>query len=303
MMPVCGAESAIWILGTVVLVVGLLWRWIAKRQGSAATPLGPPRDVAALVEPLRKPCVLLRTREDESLSAFGGLPPDHPGFRWPIRNGRPLGYLACIDLSEIKALDWLPPEGLLLFFYDLDEQPWGFDPKDRGGWAVVHVADPSTVHGVATTPPGWRKEWSLPRSPIRIESGSSVPSWDHPVVEPLALTDVEQDVLIELHDAACGGAPRHQVGGYASPVQTAEMELECQLVSNGLYCGDATGYQDPRAESLKAGAADWRLLLQVDSDDGLGVMWGDLGMLYFWVRAQDARAGDFSNAWLVMQCH
>jgi uncharacterized protein YwqG len=65
------------------------------------------------------------------------------------------------------------------------------------------------------------------------------------------------------------------------------MQLECQLVTNGLYCGDASGYDDPRRRALETGATDWRLLLQIDSDDVLGSMWGDSGRVYFWIREQD----------------
>jgi uncharacterized protein YwqG len=41
----------------------------------------------------------------------------------------------------------------------------------------------------------------------------------------------------------------------------------------------------------------------MDSDDGLKVMWVDLGMLYFWNRERDSRAGKFDDAWVVLQCH
>jgi uncharacterized protein YwqG len=109
--------------------------------------------------------------------------------------------------------------------------------------------------------------------------------------------------LVEATAAAYGNAPRHQIGGFPSTVQGDEMEVECQLVSNGLYCGDSSGYENPRAAALRAGAADWRLLLQLDSDDDLGTMWGDLGTLYFWIREQDARAPRFESTWLVLQCH
>ena len=80
------------------------------------------------------------------------------------------------------------------------------------------------------------------------------------------------------------------------------MEDECQLASHGIYVGDAEGHKDPRAPSLKAGAKDWKLLLQLDTDDDIGWMWGDVGTLYFWVREQDAQAGDFSRVWMVFQC-
>lgn len=80
------------------------------------------------------------------------------------------------------------------------------------------------------------------------------------------------------------------------------MELECQLVTNGPFCGDQTGYRDPRARELEVGAANWRLLLQFASDDELGAMWGDSGTLYFWVEEHRSRVGDFSNAWVIQQC-
>jgi len=31
-------------------------------------------------------------------------------------------------------------------------------------------------------------------------------------------------------------------------------------------------------------------------------MWGDDGNLYFWVREQDAKVGNFSDVWLILQC-
>lgn len=120
--------------------------------------------------------------------------------------------------------------------------------------------------------------------------------------EALELTDAEIEGLDGLAEREFDGLPCHQIAGCASPVQNDTMELECQLASHGIYCGDS-GYLDhPRTEELAKTAGDWKLLLQLDSDDDLGIMWGDGGMLYFWVREQEARAGDFSNVWLILQC-
>jgi uncharacterized protein YwqG len=44
------------------------------------------------------------------------------------------------------------------------------------------------------------------------------------------------------------------------------------------------------------------LLLQIDSDDALGSVWGDLGRVYFWIRDQDLAARRFDRIWHVMQC-
>ena len=80
------------------------------------------------------------------------------------------------------------------------------------------------------------------------------------------------------------------------------MQLECQLVSNGLYCGNPSGYEGPRAEALREGAAAWRLLLQVDSEDDVGMMWGDAGRLYYWIRDEDLAAQNWDASWLILQC-
>ena len=80
------------------------------------------------------------------------------------------------------------------------------------------------------------------------------------------------------------------------------MQLECQLVSHGLYCGDPAAYRDPRAETLRPGATEWRLLLQVDSDDNAGMMWGDVGRLYYWLRRDALDRGDWEEAWMILQC-
>lgn len=72
-------------------------------------------------------------------SRFGGRP-DVPGdFVWPVfeweGTTRPLAFLAQFDCAQLAPLDkegLLPKKGLLSFFYELDSQRWGYDPKDAG---------------------------------------------------------------------------------------------------------------------------------------------------------------------------
>jgi uncharacterized protein YwqG len=138
---------------------------------------------------------------------------------------------------------------------------------------------------------------------VAIRLVSTYPSYERtPGLEGLDLTDQELEELSNMTEAMFRGEPKHQVAGYPSPVQGDRMELECQLVTNGVYCGNENGYRDPRAKEFEAGAANWRLLLQFDTDDELDIMWGDSGTLYFWVEEQKSRVGDFSNAWVVQQC-
>ena len=90
--------------------------------------------------------------------------------------------------------------------------------------------------------------------------------------------------------------------GHPDSIQD-DMQLECQLVTNGLYCGDPSGYDDPRTASLEKGKYDWRLLLQIDSDENLNTVWGDDGRIYYWIRDQDLKEGNFDNTWLLLQCY
>ena len=264
----------------------------------------PVRDVAALTAPYAVPAVHVQLSDATSRSHAGGQPNLPEDTEWPTRNGVPLNFLARISLAEVQdavRIDWLPTSGALLFFYDLKRQTWGFDPADRGSWAVLHVED---LDDAQTASLGQSTDGGeIPFHSFRFVPFRSLPSWERNSIRALNLSNAESDALLEIADSAFGGRPKHQIGGFPTPVQGDDMELEAQLVSNGLYCGNGTGYKDPRAAELQRGAANWRLLFQFDSDDDLDVMWGDLGTLFFWVTEAHAREGDFRRAWLVQQCH
>jgi uncharacterized protein YwqG len=111
----------------------------------------------------------------------------------------------------------------------------------------------------------------------------------------------ERYIAVKEYLTSGGEGASHKLLGHADPVQNP-MELECQLVTNGVYCGDSSGWEEPRAKALEAGRTEWRLLLQLDSDERAGMMWGDAGRLYFWIRDSDLREHRFDRAWLILQC-
>lgn len=77
----------------------------------------------------------------------------------------------------------------------------------------------------------------------------------------------------------------HRLLGYPDQIQ-GDMQLECQLAYNGLYCGDSFGYGDIRSDELQKSAKEWRLLLH-----------------YFWIKERDLREKDFSDVWMALQCY
>lgn len=275
----------------------------APRAMSAQTPSTATRTVLDAVRAKAQRAVVLEYGEGQTACRLGGAPRLPESIDWPQRKGRPLAFVAELDLAAIRAVDgpeWLPASGFLHLFYDAEDQPWGFDPADRDGWKIILSDD--VVETAMQTPSALSADAVF--APVRLKGRSAM---TYPTTERLDLSpEVGRTFAFEpvqaLLDSDLGIGPRHQVGGYPAPIQGDGMELESQLASNGIFMGGPASYSDDRIAALEAGAADWRLLLQIDSDEEAGMMWGDVGILYVWVREQDARAGNFSNPWIILQC-
>ena len=236
-------------------------------------------------------------------SRIGGVPWLPAGIEWPARNGRSLAFIAQIDLASqprVLADQGLPSSGMLLFFYDATQTTWGFDPKDAGSFAVIYVDTPGPPAS-----PGYPGD--LPRDarfrPVAVspEETLLLPPWESVLIEDLHLDDDQLDAYQNLLGQTEEPEDCVLLGGYPDQIQN-DMTLQCALVAAGLYCGDATGYQDPRLPAFRRDALDWRLLLQVPSVDAAGMMWGDVGYLYYWIREDDLRARRFDRAWMILQC-
>lgn len=257
-------------------------------------------EVLDRLEKLGRPALrLVKTEPGGTRSKMGGSPSLPKGMEWPSWKGTSLAFLAQIDLSElprpIPMEDW-PSDGTLYFFYHPEQETWGFDPNDRGSWRVLYSPGPTSQTLVVL-----KSESVFPEFALRFEPLHSLPDILRLGLSPEEAPDEVLDRADELKLLPFDGAPQHQIGGYPNAVQNDDMELECQLASNGVYCGGDRGDQ-PRAAELESGVADWKLLLQIDTDEEADMMWGDEGMLYFWIREQDLKKRDFSNVWMVLQC-
>ncbi len=258
------------------------------------------RDFEDIVDSLLEhgqPALKLRKVEKEMRSYLGGLPALPPGVEWPMRKSRPLTFLASLDLEEVATSDmipWLPREGRLMFFYDVEDQPWGFDPGDRDGFAVIFATDAGEEPEAPAA--------VLPKLFVDCINVVSLPDPQRFEDFDISMHEVDIETFLNGYGDWIAEEFSHQVGGYPRPIQNDSMELESQLASNGIDCGSGDGFESAEGKKLAPGARDWRLLLEFDTDDDLGVMWGDAGKLYFWVKEKDARNGDFSGTWTVLQC-
>jgi uncharacterized protein YwqG len=269
-------------------------------------------------------------------SKIGGQPDLPNDFGWPDWNGKHLGFIAQVNLKDVAELNVdpaLPKSGVLSFFYEADEQPWGFDPTHKGSARVLYFSaenltrrpfpeilskyakfDVCRVHfqEQVTLPPAGSAEvesLELTRGPdryewVEIESSGVYRIKEIPPEESEESTPTEWDIYGEIFDGLSeeSGGVCHRMLGYPDPIQ-GDMQLEVQLASHGIYAGSPDDYQTEEAKKLEAGAKDWRLLLQIDSDENAGTQWGDVGRIYYWIRQQDLEARNFDKVWLILQCY
>lgn len=225
-----------------------------------------------------------------------------------VENPFPLSFIAQINFADMCAAGEvdvdMPREGMLYLFYDLSEQPWGYDPKENIGFSVIY--HPSTKELSRREMPD-RLAWLHSGRMGRIFTGdaaymlSPLPA-ESTQWELLGLSDETRDEVTEWFDELdC--EPAHQLGGWPNIIQNS-METQCALVSAGHYCGDSDAYKNPELASVRAEASQWLLLAQIESDDAEdGWMWGDSGRLYIWIKRSDLIDRRFERAQLIQQCH
>ncbi len=265
------------------VALGLLRAVLARRNARAAdrADLGQllrdalPESVAAKVADLIRPSILLRPTSvpprtlPAGRSRVGGEPDLPPEVDWPVRAGRPMALLAQINCAELAACavdSALPERGWLWFFYDAEGRAAGSGPTDRGSWAVIYFSGDETALEPGE-PPG-----DLPGPPryalheVSFAADMTLPAWDSMEMTALQLEPEATDDYLEALDALAArrGGTLSRMLGHPDAIHGGRLNLECQLVSNGIDCGDPSGWRDPRVAQLAEGAADWLLLLQLD---------------------------------------
>lgn len=265
---------------------------------------------------LARPAIRLKTTpvamDDLPVAAsrFGGQPDLPPDFEWPVYDGQPHNFVAQFNLAEVAPFDaqgLLPDSGLLSFFYD-SAQNWGGASVNDGVWYVLFdTGDPTELIRTPVPPNDWSYYPSA--CAVTLTRTVTLPPAGWWGIEALGLITSSNDgqryrgLLDSLAAQAKESGPLHQLFGHPWPIQQPNIDVEVQMAAHGIFLSDEALDRDPQARALKAGASEWRLLLQVDTDDDANMQWGDDGRLYLWMRHDDLAARAFDQAWGTLQCY
>lgn len=251
---------------------------------------------------------------------FGGVPDVPEDFVWPTFETntiddeevklRPLSFLAQFNCAEVSAFDkegLLPRTGLLSFFYEVGSQLWGYDPK-HAGCARVYWFEDMTSLSRAKFPEDLDEYYRFPELQIKATREKSIPSFEDFALER---EDLYGSDGYELFENTCKEL------GYKMPENSSKllgwpdviqnnMTLECELVSRGHYLGGS--YEEiPQSDmdaARETSIENWRLLFQLDTVNykDFGLMFGDCGRIFFYIRKEDLAAKRFDRVWLMLQC-
>ena len=223
-------------------------------------------------------------------SRIGGAPAVPAAFNWPsASDGRPLQFLCQLSLDGLKGYacaGMLPAQGVLSFFYDVDDLSSG---TAKDGWKVFHFANAAALAASGNVVVS-----EIKAAKMEYKEEKSYPD---PMADEVynALKDGEN--YEEFAEAVYELPPHHRLLGHPQLIQGDWREnVEADFVG-------ATRPRDVEAlKQLFDASRDWQLLLQLDSDDNCNMLWGDGGYLYFCIKAADLKAGNFDQVMVEMQC-
>jgi len=249
-------------------------------------------------------------------SHFGGRPSLPENMQWPRNERGPLNFLAQIDLATVRGgtgeswdEDPLPSQGTLFFFCDVVEMPMSWKPEERASWAVLY--SPQSCGGLPrrTVPSGvpaeLRESFVIP--PVAFSGRFERSLTYSPKRFPEEMEALPDELSEELFWAlADSRSPWHQLLGIPTVIQSDWMESGCEsmfLTRQRLSLGEELDNIKIPQQASVAGAKNWILLAQFDSDDKVGINWVDAGTLYYWIRRDDLRERRFDRVEFDLQTH
>ncbi len=236
------------------------------------------------------------------VSRFGGKPDLPIEYSWPIWKGRPLSFIAQINLTELPEIpdrNFLPRSGLLYFFYDAEREAIGYELDERGSYAVLYAnPDASQVINRALPDQLTDDEIIIPAR-IKFEIVESEPGWEHTYIGEL-LKSLDKSLKYgRVVSVGTNSIEGHRILGYPMPVQTPPA-MDCEAIMMGWKNSEMSN--SSIKDITREGIGNWELLLQVRSDDELNMYFPpDCGILYYMIKHSDLIEGKFDRVWMIKQ--
>lgn len=223
-------------------------------------------------------------------SKFGGKPYWPKDKAYPKNHdGENLYLLAQINFDEVPALEHYPHTGIVQFFIGNDDL-YGMDfdkPVEElisspAGYRVIfHPHVSTTLSDLEQDLPEADKDSELPLTreyALSFTLDEELPSPTDHRYEKIAgdIFEYDDDVADYIYDTYTAAGSK--LGGYANFTQ-----------------------DDPRRGN---DSTQWLLLFQLDSEweDGVEIMWGDMGVANFFIREADLINNDYSKVWYNWDC-
>lgn len=252
------------------------------------------------IEMTVKPTLKIKTKDEKTTlyqSKFAGLPYLPKTGELPKdTDGNPMKLLAQINFEELPSgLADFPEKGILQFFLAAEDEMMGLDfdePTAQSNFKVIYhkelLPEDQLVADFSDSSDGDEDYFPVTKElALTFQvAHEAVSVADHAFEDAFEDVDFEEVVKVEKNEeitlwdiyADTLTNEGHKIGGYAFFTQA-----------------------DPREDET---LSDYHiLLLQIDSEDEAGIMWGDSGVANFFISKKDLKNGDFSNVLYNWDCH
>ncbi len=245
-----------------------------------------------------KPYVKITAKKGKTLaweSKFAGTPYLPIGYEYPKdSNGEPMRLLAQINFEEMPRIEYFPSKGVLQFYISPKDDFYGADfdkPTNQKNFKVIYIPEVIKDDSQIINDFSFISNSKDDYFPIGAE-GKLIYNIDY---VPVGIRDFQfekifnksafdffdenvnnGEVSLDWYENkySCAG---HRIGGYAFFTQN-----------------------DPREYDSK----DYDvLLLQIDSDDELEIIWGDVGVANFFIKLEDLMKMDFTKVLYNWDCY
>lgn len=214
-----------------------------------------------------------------------------------------LSHIATFSSSALSNIAPRLPEGNIVLLFAVQAQPWTYAYPDGSGKLITDDMDGmQDGHRVIFVPKGADR--------IEHEGSRTFPQRDLVIVDHL--THVAIDGSHESDEAAeiLNQRVREETFRELYPALTVEGPV--YAVQNPME--PSLPFTAKIVRGIDTEAADWVCIAQVESLDTYGPgkeqgvldgswMWGDVGMLYFWITKADLAEARFDRTICFLQCH